>query len=276
MNKRLVVLLDEGAAAATALRMGLRRAKLYDGVLAGVAVVDVEAIEREIGGAPAGAIHFAEQARESLIAGAQQKVEALRDAFLEACRGENVRHEVYIKSGPLARELAEETRTADLLLVGIRSGPDHAAEREELLRSLVEPAWCPVIAVPPGDELPGRVVVAYDGSLQAARALKAFAQASGRLPFAREAVLLNVNDDSEAGQDLLAKAEAYLVLHGFGVCRTVRAGPVHDVIHRVAREKPATGVVIGAYGHGGLSRLLFGSSARTLVRDGSIPLFIYH
>jgi nucleotide-binding universal stress UspA family protein len=276
MNKRLVVLLGEDPASTAALRLGLRRAAHYDGVLVGVAVVNVKRIEEMIGGAPAGAIHFAEKAREKLLSEAQRRVETLAGAFVAACREPQVRHEVYIKSGNEADELEEETRTADLLLVGLSKGGENGGASELLLRDLLKAPLCPVIAVAADEQLPERVIIAYDGSPHAARALKAFAQLSGGLALTKRAVLLHVGEDSEAGMAMLAKAEAYLNLYGFQVTKMVRSGSPQEVIFRLAKEKPLAGVVLGAYGHSGFSEFFFGSTARLLVRDGSIPLFLYH
>lgn len=276
MNKRLVVFLEEGPAAAAALQMGLRRAQAYDGVLVGVAVVDVKKIEASVGGAPFGAIHYAEKTRETLLSEAQRRAEEATTAFTTLCRDSRVRHEVYIKSGHPARELSEETRTADLLLLGLTPHAEHGRGGEALLHELLHSPLCPVLAVPAGEALPQRVLIAYDGSAQAARALKAFIQLSGGLPFLQDVLLLHVSDDSEAGMALLQKAETYLQLYGFRVLKMVRAGAPHEVIFRLAKERPNTGVVMGAYGHGGLSDLFFGSTARLLVRDASLPLFLYH
>jgi nucleotide-binding universal stress UspA family protein len=54
----------------------------------------------------------------------------------------------------------------------------------------------------------------------------------------------------------------------------VRAGRVADVIHREARHLGALLLVIGSRGHGGLAKLLLGSTSGSVLRDAPVPTLL--
>jgi nucleotide-binding universal stress UspA family protein len=50
--------------------------------------------------------------------------------------------------------------------------------------------------------------------------------------------------------------------------------PVWETIVRVARERDAQAVVVGAHGHGGLGEVLLGSTSRNVIRHAPCPVVI--
>lgn len=123
------------------------------------------------------------------------------------------------------------------------------------------------------------ILIAYDGNLKANNVLKAFAGMNDRLNFSREVTLLNVNHDLDEGDRTLERADRYLQAHGFAIKKRVRAGRPREIIYQTAKEMEAvrkTLLVIGTSGSNDLSDYILGNSIKNMVRDGSIPMFIFH
>ncbi len=278
MSKRIVVPLDPSEYTRSAIEIAVRRAKVYEATLVGVAVLDIDAIEDTVGGAPAGAIYYAEKEREKKIQEAQKVIAEIKENFIKRCEKEEIKYEVLEKTGEAPKEIMEEAKEADLIVVGIRTHFNLAKPNKpgETIKELLHNAVTPVLAVTDKSILPERVIVAYDGSEQSAKAMKAYAYISSKLPFANSITLLNVDEDIEKGQKILKKAKLYLEAHNFSVKTVVRAGKPSKVIYELAKELYPSLVVMGAYGRSGLSELFFGSTAREILEDGSLPLFVYH
>lgn len=150
-------------------------------------------------------------------------------------------------------------------------------DREAIRIALFE-SGRPVIAVPPdhGAFAMRWVIVAWDGSAQAARA------ANEALPFLRAAEVVQIV--SVAGTEELldtvpgAEFAPHLARHGVNV--TVVDVPVVDdvaeTLRNQARMLKADMLVMGAYGHSRVREFFFGGATRSLLRSSPVPLFLAH
>jgi nucleotide-binding universal stress UspA family protein len=124
----------------------------------------------------------------------------------------------------------------------------------------------------------GHVVIAWDGSREAARAVK------DALPLLRRAgqvTVAAVADDpatAQAQAEAVAGLQAYLGRHGIGaMARMEQSGEaVGPVLLRVTRELGADMIVAGGYGHSRVRELVMGGTTRTLMRRAEVPLFLSH
>jgi nucleotide-binding universal stress UspA family protein len=108
------------------------------------------------------------------------------------------------------------------------------------------------------------VLVAYDGSLHAARSLPVAAELAAR-PGVR-CTLLTVAQQESAGRETLAPAAAFLRHHGIdpGVRVIVHAKP-SEVICELAGSEGVDLVVMGAYGRSPIREVLFGSTTERIL-----------
>jgi len=282
MGLRILVGMDDSDYAQRAIDYGIALAKKSGATLAGICVVDTFGIERHSAGANIGAFYFAEKLIDEKINESRDKLEKLLDAFEEKCKSAGVKWEKILTCGSPAREIIRESELADLLIIGVRTffhfetseGPGDTFEK------VVSHGRCPLIAVT-DEELPLEmsVLVAYDGNLKSNNALRAFAGINDRFNFSRSVTLLNISDDPCTGDEILEKADRYLQAHGLTIKKKVRAGRPREIIYRTAKEMEATRktlLVIGTSGSNEISSFLLGNSLKNIVRDGSIPLFIFH
>ncbi|KQQ13264.1 universal stress protein UspA [Methylobacterium sp. Leaf123] len=134
----------------------------------------------------------------------------------------------------------------------------------------------PVIAVPPGHAgFSGRrIIVAWDGSAQAARA------ANDAMPFLRAAEAVEIVSIGDAAElrDSVPGAEfaPHLARHGVNV--TVNdlpvSGSIGDTLRSQAGLFRAEMIVMGAYRHSRARQLFFGGVTRALLRSCPVPLFL--
>ncbi|OPY89813.1 MAG: Universal stress protein family protein [Syntrophus sp. PtaU1.Bin208] len=282
MGLRILVGIDDSDYAQRAIAYGIALAKNSGATLAGICVVDTFGIERHSAGANIGAFYFAQKLIDEKINESREKLEKLLDEFEENCRSNGVKYEKIITSGTPAREIIRESELADLLIIGVRTffhfetleGPGDTFEK------VVSHGRCPLIAVT-NEELPleMNVLIAYDGNLKSNNALKAFAGINDLFNFSRSATLLNVNDEPGEGDKILEKADRYLQAHGLKTRKKVRSGRPREMIHRAVKEmeeEKKTLLVIGTSASNEIASFFLGNSLKNVVRDGSIPLFIFH
>jgi nucleotide-binding universal stress UspA family protein len=146
---------------------------------------------------------------------------------------------------------------------------------DETLRRILRSTPRPVVAVP--SEIPdgNAVVVAYDGSLQAARAVYAFV-ASG-IAAKRPVHVISVNDDPVEAARRGNRAIEFLAAHNIRatLCPQSQGSPT-DQILKLAREVDAGLIVLGAYGKPRIQDFFVGSVTSAILAKSPLPLFLFH
>lgn len=134
---------------------------------------------------------------------------------------------------------------------------------------LLPPNW-------PSDPLGRRIVVGWNGSREATRAL---ADAMYLLVGA-ESVLTIVVDEPKTrsllhGLEPGADICRHLVRYGVSVTlEQVPEAPAGEMLLRKAKEFDADLVVMGAYGHSKITEVIFGGATRTILQHADIPALL--
>ncbi len=280
MARRIVVGLDGSEYAANALRQACESAKSYAGTVIGVAVVDSPGIESSSLGAGIGAYEYARRAREQKLSDAHEHVKEFLTDFEKTCTEHGVPFELAYHDAVPFQAIVDEARCADLIMIGLRTYFHFETQEEagDTLRHLMEVGICPVLAVPKIHEKPHNAVICYDGSLQAARAMRAFIHITSLTPGSSTITLLNVTEGTVEDEHVqIEAAQKYIQGYGFDVEVITKPGRASEVIPEVADEKGPCFIVMGAYGRrGSIKHMFFGSTANNLVRNEKYPLFVYH
>jgi nucleotide-binding universal stress UspA family protein len=174
--------------------------------------------------------------------------------------------------------LLREMETCDLLVTG-RDTEFHLEPREgvsSLVEHVIALGGRPVLVSGSAAAGKGPVLVAYDGSAPAAKALQ-MATLLGLLGGRRVAVL-SAGRDVAAASATAGRAAAFLKAHDIDadLDPCVAAGDPADLLLRRAAAIDAHMLVMGAFGHRGVREILFGSCTRRLFDGAPLPLFIYH
>ncbi|KAF7962743.1 hypothetical protein AWV80_18040 [Cupriavidus sp. UYMU48A] len=175
--------------------------------------------------------------------------------------------------------LAQEGRVADIIVLGglLPAGEDAMLRTAEYV---LLNAGRPVLLVPPRP-VPlhgGHVVIAWDGSREAARAV---ADAMPLLLCATKVTILAVWDEEgspDANSEPVAGLRQYLRRHGvIAAVRTEQtSGAVATLILESLSVLGAGMLVAGGYGHWRVRELVLGGTTRSLVHACPIPLLLSH
>lgn len=179
-----------------------------------------------------------------------------------------------------ARLLLTKAALSDLLVLGARdrSGGKGASS---LVGQIVVHARTPVLVVPESTnsfDPSAPAVVAWNGSLESARALRA---AVPLLKRASAVYLLSIEEARDNRDYDLPPVEGaeFLSRHGIA-CEMVELSPfegsIEGALRVAARARNAGCIVMGAYGHSRAREVVLGGLTRGLLADPPVPLFLCH
>lgn len=168
----------------------------------------------------------------------------------------------------------------DLIVVG-QDDPDHTEPlRDALIEALLFQAGLPTLLVPYSGAREfhtDKALIAWNGSAQAARALRA----AMPLLATAKSVLVAIVDEGPPPTDEAQGADvgAYLARHGLDVeVRTV--ANAHEgagqALLNLAVDEDATWLVMGAYGHSRIRQFLLGGVTRHVLGRATIPVLMAH
>lgn len=177
--------------------------------------------------------------------------------------------------------LVLQSRYADLVILGQsdRDDPATGASQQDLPEFVILNGCCPVLVVPFAGHFPsiGRtILVAWDGSLHAARAIR---HAMPILVGAARVVVTMVDPvigDDEHGEEPGADIALHLARHGVPVEIEAVAsdGDVGEALMAAADRVQADLMVMGAYGHSRLHEIMLGGATRTILAMATLPILL--
>jgi len=235
----------------------------YDPIVPGYAVAPVPA-------------DFMISARNQAVKEAEMAI----DAFHQIARQNGLdgeAHLVDVLAGGGLDGIVHEVRLADLVVIG-EDDPDHPEPvREALIEAVLFNAGAPLLIVPRQGKTtidPSRIMIAWDGTITAARAVRA------AMPFLKmadhvEVVLVDDGKKLPTGERL----SSHLMRHG--VTSSIRKVPnpgkdVAKAIRQAAVDADAGIIVMGAYGHSRLLEWILGGATRGMLSGLSLPVLMTH
>ncbi|MEM7192910.1 MAG: universal stress protein, partial [Pseudomonadota bacterium] len=185
-------------------------------------------------------------------------------------------------SDELPYAFASAARLADLAILGQPRDGDPLVGQYALVERCLFASGRPVLIVPASGgqlERGGTIVVAWDGSAEAARA------SGDALPFLKEAarvVLLSCVRDGSS-QDSAPSVEgivAHLCRHGVRAearkAAVSEGGDIGRHLLRQSKDFGADMIVMGAFHHSRWREFILGGVTLTMLEEAAIPLFMAH
>lgn len=277
--KDLLVQIDASEASNARLDAAVALARAFDAHLAALCLVVEPYVPAVVGvNLPPDVLvqqrERAEAEADELLARAVARAEALGVTL------ERRRETVMVDR--LGDGLARQARHADMTIVG-QPDPDKAGVDDTLM---VEAAFMgsgrPALVIPyigPRAMPPERVIVGWDGSREAARALN---DAIPLLTRAREVAVVIIDPQAlgdRVGEVPGADIAAHLARHGIAVTvKTVPSGGLDpgDVLLSTAADDGADLLVMGAYGHSRLRELILGGTTAHILKHMTVPVLFSH
>ncbi|HET6149413.1 MAG TPA: universal stress protein [Polyangia bacterium] len=278
MARSLLVGLEESAGTDRATALALEIAQAQGARLMGLTIID----EPDITAGAAmgiGGSSYKQDRDKILIEEAHRRAHEAEELFLHRCRKASVPARVLEITGRPAETILEEMQHHDLVFLGRDANFQFETQATDnrTWDLVLHRASRPVIVVPEQEVARSNtVVLAYDGSVAATGALRAFV-ASG---LAREHRLhvVTVDASGAAAWEIASEGVQNLEELGFKaeLHNVVTALPLTDALLQTAGQIGADLIVMGAFAHSRLRHLFRGSVTQQLVERTTIPLFLTH
>jgi nucleotide-binding universal stress UspA family protein len=245
--------------------------------LTGLAIVDETVAQPQA--VPVGGGAFKEEQDAALVDQKQQAAEAAKESFVRRCEESNLDFDVEIRSGVPHEVIGAELRRHDVSLIKKEPPTDYGVGESpsDAMARLIKTSSRPVVAVPEGHRGGDTIVVAFDGSPPASRAL--FALVGSGLPAIGNVTLLAVDEHSEqaaretaqCGLDYLQRHEIETTVQPIASDRSVA-----EIVCEEAERQRAALIVMGPHARSALVEFFYGSATKEAVERSKVPVFLYH
>jgi nucleotide-binding universal stress UspA family protein len=273
MIKRILVGLGGTDYTVAAINHAVALAIAHDAELTGVSVIDparvAPVMAMPIGDGP---IAYAETG--SFMAKARERVEWATQEFSKACQGASVRHRIIREVGEPFSLMTAEARYHDLMIFGLKSlfESDLVADPHDALVRLVQSGVRPLLAVSKVIAPIRKVLIAYSGSMESAKAMKRFVEM--QLWPGTELRIISFEVGKGHARDLLSDAASYCRAHGLAVETECISGSPKDHLLAYMRNWGADLTVVGNSAQNLILRRIFGETALNVIRNADQPLFL--
>ena len=272
----ILVCLDGSKYSQAAVEYATQIAVEHDASLTGVGVIDLPGILRASGPAPIGAMRSDELTEQHHVKEARGIITQILKDFEGTCREKNIRYSIHSEAGTPFREIIEESKFHDFIILGQKTFFRHGIGRERgnTLHRILQNGLTAVFAVPDSAREIKKVLVAYDNSVQVTKAIQMFLLL--HIWNQCDITLLNVNSDATRAKQLLDRLGEYVGRYGIQPAKVHLRGRPDRAILSYIQEHEVDLLVMGAYGKRTASEFVFGSATKSLIDRAEIPLFIYH
>lgn len=241
--------------------------------LEGCCVIDLSRLApRE--STPIGAGSFKAERDRQVVFKARQSATLNIQQLFKACSNHQVPCESHIYEGETVQILTDAAQRADLMICGNSDTGD--IHEHSLLQKLLKQVARPVIVVPRGDIQSRAVLIAFDGSPQAGRALAAFAESG--MAEDRDISLVCLGKDFKQANQIAQNAAVFLGRHH--IAATIMSAEIDSDIAaqilQTANQVAAGLLVMGSFGNSAVREFFLGSVTKHVLKSSPIPVFLYH
>ncbi len=273
MIKRILVALSGTPFTEAAVRHAVELAERHGAELTGVTVVDLARLAN-VGPVPVGAGAAAHELVEHRLQLTEQHVRESIALLERACGDAGLHHAVLRETGDPFECLISAWRYHDLTVAELRGlfeyGVVHSPD--DTLVRLIARGVRPILAAARTWRPVRRVLMAYNGSMESAKAIKRFVQMRLWPDVTLKIACFELERTQAA--TLLADAAAYCRAHGYEAQCEALGGHPHERLLAHAREWEADLIVMGSTSRARILRHLLGDTVLHAVRHAEVPLFL--
>jgi nucleotide-binding universal stress UspA family protein len=275
--RSILVALDATPASTAAQKLAIEIARRCGCTITGLTVLDRPHITAPTA-VGIGGMAYKEHRDQVKLEEAKAFLTRLEQGFQKSCEAIGARWQVIEVEGDPHKLIERESARHDLLVIG-KDTDFHLDEEPsvaDVVQHLLRENSRPIIVCPDRAPTDGPVLVAYDGSVRASRAIHMLALlglAQGRpihvVSIARDRS--RAEEQARLAADLLIKHGYDVAVHGVGS----DAEPA-DIILAQCQALEATLIVMGAYGQSAWRDFFLGSTTKRLLNACPCPLFVHH
>lgn len=269
--KTILVHLGSAEANENRLKLALNLAKANDALLIGLFVKQYPVVPGFV------ASEIGPEVIESQRAVLRRRAEEVEKQFKTQTSDAGVKAEYRTEEGDPIELAVEQSRTADLVVVG-QSTPE-GEDDFNIPDHLALDSGHPVLVVPYAGDFASvgkRVMITWNGTREAARAL------SDAMPFltdAEEVVVLAVNAPGESQiscKDVVAQLERKGIKAKAQHITASAGMSVADTILSALSDNSSDLLVMGAYGHSRMREMVLGGVTRSILGHMTVPVLLSH
>lgn len=256
-----------------AINRAIELATLHGAFLTGVTVVDLKRLQH-IGSVPLGAGAYAEKLRKMRTEITEERIEEALAKFEKKCNEANITFKVKRETGDPFELMISYARYSDVIIFGLRSLFDYGftPEPQDTLMRLVSQGVRPIIAVSPEYRDIRKVLIAYSGSMESAKAMRRYVQLRAWPNVSLR--IVNFEENNEKALKRLEAARGYCRAHGYETEIDVVAGSAKDGLIEYAQQNEFDLIVMGNSIRSLLFRQLLGDTALNTIQRADRPLFL--
>lgn len=277
MLKRILVVLDGSTAGRLAKNYAIHLAQATGASLTGVGVLDIHWIMASQA-EPLGGAAFKIHRDQEILKQHHKRIQDMLNHFKTLCQEKGVAHSVSEVEGFPSTEIEVLSESHDLIVVGRTTdfNFDLDVDTDFTVRHIIRDNPRPIVVVTEAIDLEKKVLIAYDGSLQAARSLHMYLLLG--ISTNQRVHILSISKQLKEAEIVAQRAKEMCAAHGIDAeieALASKKSP-EDIIQEKAKELGASLLVMGAHGSRGLREFLFGTTTEHLLKNSKVSLFIHH
>lgn len=274
MIKRILVALSGTPYTPSAVQHAITLAKQHDAEITGVTIADMDRVSY-VGSIPIGAYTAAHELVEHREMLTNEAVDKAIASFEDVCAKADVKHTVVREAGSPFEELVSLWRYHDLTIMGLRGMFEYGVVHhpDDYLIQLIKTGVRPMLAVAETYRPINKVLIAYSGSMESAKAMKRFVQMSywGTKPTIR---IVSMDRHAEDANRLLDEASRYCRAHGMQVDTQHIEDSPRTALLPAAEAWDADMIVMGSTARARIIKYVLGDVVLNAIRNATIPLFL--
>jgi nucleotide-binding universal stress UspA family protein len=273
MIKRILLGLGGTPFTDVAIERAVELAKIHGALITGVTVVDTKQLS-QVGPVPLGGGVYAAKLREQRLTITEERIEEAIESFKKKCAESNILTKIERETGDPFESMIAHARYNDVTIFGLKSLFDYGftSEPRDALIRLVSQGVRPIIAVSLKFRTIRKVLIAYSGSMESAKAMRRYVQLNPWRNVRLRIVHFGKNDDSTA--QLLKDAAEYCRDHGFSTETEAVENSAKDHLIEYARQHDLDLIVMGNSIRNLIFRHLLGDTVLNAIQQSDRPLFL--
>jgi len=269
MFKTILVPIDSSDTSLVAVDYAIDLSRSFNSEIEGISIIDIKKLAgpfmRDLGTSIGGMVpygDFQQKVRQFL----EDTARAALDELEGKCKSAEIPFTRTMKEGVVSKEIVESAKRCDMISMGMAG--EHAFWRDTLLgsnlESVVRQTHKPVLVTPEKYKKITKILVAYDASSFATKALTAGADIAQQMKL--PLTVVTVSDDEKAGEEILSQADDNLKDCNITYDKVLKGGETVDVILDICEKGSYDLLAMGAYGHSKIRELIIGNTTVQIMR----------
>jgi nucleotide-binding universal stress UspA family protein len=273
MIKRILLGLGGTPYTDVAIERAIELAKAHGARITGVTVVDTKRL-KQVGPLPPGGDAFAQKLRKKRLLITELQIQKAIEKFRKKCEKFGISTKVKRETGDPFEAMIAHARYSDITVFGLKSLFDYGftVEPRDAIIRLVSQGVRPIIAVSPQFRTIRRVLIAYSGSMESAKAMRRYVQLN---PWRNASLrVVYFGKGGRVTDQLLKDAADYCRDHGFSTETESVADSAKDRLIEYAQQNDMDLIVMGNSIRNLLFRHLLGDTVLSAIQQTDRPLFL--